>query len=290
VDILYAVCIVHCAALHFSTIQTAYKIPLSKALAVKIGKSMKVFVSWSGCLSKDIAEAIRIWLPAVLQAVKPYFTPDDIEKGARWSSEIADELESSKLGIFCITRDNLNSPWIIFEAGAISKVVGKGSVCPILFDVENSDISGPLGQFQSTAFQKDDFLKLIKTINTELGDSKLPDATLIDVFNMWWPKLEDDISKIIKDHEKKEKEVSSELRSERDILEEVLGLVRMISKIETRQENREQVKTTKISLSDLIKSKKQHDLNNEPDENMNALQDFIKLMDKHNTKNNDKNS
>ena len=250
---------------------------------------MKVFVSWSGCLSKDIAEAIRIWLPAVLQAVKPYFTPDDIEKGARWSSEIAAELESSKLGIFCITRDNLNSPWIIFEAGAISKVVGKGSVCPILFDVENSDISGPLGQFQSTEFQKGDFLKLIKTINTELGDSKLPDATLIDVFNMWWPKLEDDISKIIKSHEEKEKEASSELRSERDILEEVLGLVRMISKIETRQENREQIKTTKISLSDLMESKKKHNLVNDPDENMNALKNFIKFME-NKDKNDDKNS
>ena len=41
----------------------------------------KVFISWSGDLSKKIAEELRFWLPAVLQFVKPYFTPNDIEKG-----------------------------------------------------------------------------------------------------------------------------------------------------------------------------------------------------------------
>jgi hypothetical protein len=39
---------------------------------------MKVFISWSGEQSKEIAEAFRNWLPGVLQAEKPYFSPDDI--------------------------------------------------------------------------------------------------------------------------------------------------------------------------------------------------------------------
>ncbi len=242
---------------------------------------MKVFISWSGPLSKDIAEAIKVWLPAVLQAVKPYFTPDDIEKGARWSSEIANELENSKLGIFCITRDNLRNPWIIFEAGAISKVVGKGSVCPILFNVENSDISGPLGQFQSTTFKKDDFLKLIKTINTELSENKLPDDTLLEVFNMWWPKLEEDINKIIVSHNKKEREAKKEIRSERDILEEVLGLVRMISKIETRQENRENIKPKQMSLSELLTYSNANNKDTQK-ENKNTLSDILKLFNEKN--------
>ncbi len=42
----------------------------------------KVFISWSGELSNKLAEAVRQWLPGVLQFVKPYFTPSDIEKGA----------------------------------------------------------------------------------------------------------------------------------------------------------------------------------------------------------------
>ncbi len=38
---------------------------------------MKVFISWSGTKSKKIAEIFRKWIPGVIQAVKPYFTPDD---------------------------------------------------------------------------------------------------------------------------------------------------------------------------------------------------------------------
>ena len=72
----------------------------------------KVFISWGGDLSKKLAEELRKWLPSVLQFVKPYFTPDDIEKGTRWESHIAQELESSDVGVLCLTRDNIERPWI----------------------------------------------------------------------------------------------------------------------------------------------------------------------------------
>ncbi len=219
---------------------------------------MKVFISWSGELSREIAEAVRVWLPGVLQAVKPYFTPDDIEKGARWSSEIASELEDSKVGIFCITRENLESSWIVFEAGAISKVVGKGAVCPILFGVENSDLSGPLGQFQATSFEKKDFFKLVKSINSELSENRLPEDTLTSVFDMWWPNLEEKVNAIIKSHSQKQPE---ELRSEREILEEVLGLVRMISKMESSQVIESRRGAGKSSmLSELLKARADQDI------------------------------
>jgi hypothetical protein len=51
---------------------------------------MKVFISWSGDSGKAVAEILYAWLPSALQAVKPFFSPDDIAKGARWSSEVAD--------------------------------------------------------------------------------------------------------------------------------------------------------------------------------------------------------
>lgn len=62
---------------------------------------------------------------------KTYFTPDDIEKGAKWSTEVLKELEESEIGILCLTRDNLDKPWILFEAGALSKNFGKSKVCMI---------------------------------------------------------------------------------------------------------------------------------------------------------------
>jgi TIR domain len=187
----------------------------------------KVFISWSGELSKKLAEEIRVWLPGVLQFVKPYFTPNDIEKGTRWSTDIASELESSNAGIICLTKDNLNKPWILFEAGALSKNFGKSNVCTILFNLDSSDFSGPLTSFQATKFDKADFKKLLITVNNTGGESKLDSTVLNDVFEMWWPKLETKINEILKNHVESS---PNTLRSEREILEEVLELTRINTK------------------------------------------------------------
>ncbi len=104
----------------------------------------KVFISWSGDLSNKLAEAVRQWLPGVLQFVKPYFTPSDIEKGTRWGSDIMSELDSSDIGIICLTKDNLDKPWILFESGALSKNFDKAHVCTLLFNVDTTDLKGPL--------------------------------------------------------------------------------------------------------------------------------------------------
>jgi hypothetical protein len=187
----------------------------------------KVFISWSGDLSKKLAEEIRIWLPGVLQFVKPYFTPNDIEKGTRWSTDIASELESSNAGIICLTKDNLNKPWILFEAGALSKNFGKANVCTILFNLDSTDFSGPLTSFQATKFDKADFKKLLVTVNNTGGESKLDSTVLNDVFEMWWPKLEQKVKEILKNHVV---DNDNAVRSEREILEEVLELTRLNSK------------------------------------------------------------
>lgn len=187
----------------------------------------KVFISWSGDLSKKLAEEVRLWLPGVLQFVKPYFTPNDIEKGTRWSTEIANELETSNAGIICLTKDNLNKPWILFEAGALSKNFGKANVCTILFNLDNADLTGPLTSFQATRFDKTDFKKLLVTINNTGGESKLESAVLNDVFEMWWPKLESKIKNIL---DTQVEDSDDKLRSEREILEEVLELTRMNAK------------------------------------------------------------
>lgn len=183
---------------------------------------MKVFVSWSGDLSKRLGEAIRDWLPGVLQAVTPYFTPSDIEKGTRWSTDIAKELEESQVGILCITQDNIHSEWIMFEAGALSKRLDKSHVCPILFGITNTDLAGPLKQFQTTEFERKDFHKLLGIINGQLGELKLPPKTLDIVFEKWWPDLETRVQAILGDV----KQADKPIRSDRELLEEILQLNR----------------------------------------------------------------
>jgi hypothetical protein len=120
---------------------------------------MKVFLSWSGDISHKVACAFRDWLPSVLQSVRPYVSSEDIDKGARWSTDIAAELAESSYGVLVVTRDNIAAPWVNFEAGALSKALEKSRVSPFLFGVKRSDVHGPLLQFQSTILEKEDIFK-----------------------------------------------------------------------------------------------------------------------------------
>lgn len=192
---------------------------------------MKVFISWSGEQSKAVAEALRYWLPKVIQALEPWMSADDIEKGTRWRSGIATELEQSSVGIICLTRENLDSTWIHFEAGALSKQQQNTYVCTLLFDLEPTDIREPLAQFQATKAEKGDLRKLIFTINNTLGDVKLPESELAESFDIWWTKLHSLLSAIAPPTRASQKAI----RKDREILDEILGLVRA----QARQENME---------------------------------------------------
>lgn len=196
--------------------------------------SSKVFISWSGDLSNKIAEELRKWLPGVLQFVKPYFTPNDIDKGTRWSTEIAEELENCDVGIICLTKDNIERPWILFEAGALSKKLSKSNVCTLLFNLEPTDISGPLASFRSTKFDKIDFKKLISTINNTNQDHKLEQTVFDEVYEMWWPKIEQNIKAIL---ESENKVAKAKKRSDRDLIEEILELSRANAERNLRRTN-----------------------------------------------------
>lgn len=187
---------------------------------------MNIFISWSGNVSKDIAEVLWKWIPQVVQAAKPWYSPDDISKGSRWNTELSNKLDSTEIGIFCLTRDNLNSPWIMFEAGALSKNVETSKVCPLLFGIDPSDISGPLVQFQAARFSKMEMKRLIKMINDELGDKSLGSTVLENGFDKWWPDLKMEIDNVLSES----KTLSDEdVRGDREILEETLSLVRELT-------------------------------------------------------------
>ncbi len=187
---------------------------------------MKVFISWSGDLSRELGKCFDEWLPATLQAVKTYYSPEAIEKGAHWSSKLAKELEESGTGLFILTPDNLTAPWMMFEAGAISKQFGEASVCSILFGVNASDVTPPLSLYQMTKFEKADVKRLITTINQKCGDAKLFDGVLDTVFEKWWPDLESRVDAVMKSDENT---LTQEPRPERELLEEILLLTRSIA-------------------------------------------------------------
>lgn len=159
---------------------------------VRERKSMKVFISWSGTKSQEVAKVLKQWIPCVIQSVEPYFSSADIDKGARWSTDIAKELQDASFGILCVTKDNLSSSWLNFEAGALSKSIEQSKVCPFLVDLKPSDIqNSPILQFQMASATKDDVFKLFKSINSNLGDSKLNEDVLGTTFDTFWPKIDE---------------------------------------------------------------------------------------------------
>src|SRR5271169_5743454 len=122
-----------------------------------------VFLSWSGDSSKSAAQTLHTWLPTVIQNVHPYMSAENIDKGERWSIDIAKQLEETNYGIICMTPENIDAPWVLFEAGALSKSMERARVSPLLFSLGPSEFTkSPLLQFQLTVFTKDDFYKLLQ--------------------------------------------------------------------------------------------------------------------------------
>ncbi|WP_419814328.1 toll/interleukin-1 receptor domain-containing protein [Glacieibacterium sp.] len=160
---------------------------------------MKVFVSWSGELSQKIAIELFDWLPMVLQSVQPYMSSESIDKGTRWASSIANELEGTSVGLIVLTPQNKAAPWINFEAGALAKIVGEARLAPIIFGLKPSEIESPLSQFQVTQFDKDDVLRLLKSINSCALEEALPEARLERMHDALWGQIESRIQPLLLD-------------------------------------------------------------------------------------------
>lgn len=151
----------------------------------------------------------------------------DIDRGALWFSEISDQLADTSVGIICLTKENRNKPWILFESGALAKGISSNRVCTFLIDLKPTDVENPLAQFNHSQTTKSGVWDLVRTINSTLEDKKLTEKILEKVFETYWPQFNNSFKEIIKNT--KEGEVI-ETRSENDILIEVLSSIRSMDR------------------------------------------------------------
>jgi hypothetical protein len=188
---------------------------------------MKVFVSWSGKVSHEVALTFKEWLPLVIQSIDPYVSSEDIQKGARWSSEVEKALSESRFGIICLTEDNLLAPWIHFEAGALSKAIENSqiNVCPFLFNIRQSSVEGPLQQFQCVRHERNEIFKLVSAINASAkGEHERVKLQILEQsFDAFWPKLEAKLKDVAAEGASG---VPVPKRKSQDVLEEILEIVR----------------------------------------------------------------
>jgi len=183
---------------------------------------MKVFISWSGERSKQMAAALKEWLPTAIQYLEPWMSDTDIHAGDRWADKMATELKESNVGIVCVTGENLTSEWLHFEAGALSKLMQNTRVITVLLDLDVQAVSGPLTLFQMKKLDKGGVLDIAISLN-KFAEHKLDEATLNNAVNGMWTSLEQKI-KAIPAADKTTKQV----RSQGEVLEDLVMDVPLI--------------------------------------------------------------
>ena len=158
-----------------------------------MAERMKIFISWSGTLSNKIAQALTDWLKDVFPDVQVWMSSRDMPLGVVWTARLMQELADSDFGIICLTSDNLDAPWLMFEAGAIAKTLGNSRAIPLLYDVEPEQLEGPLEYFQAARMNKQGVLRLVEEINSALPRNARDHDRLERTFETWWPQLHESL-------------------------------------------------------------------------------------------------
>ncbi len=182
---------------------------------------MKVFISWSGERSKALATALYSWLPVVIQSIEPWMSRESIGAGQRWNTEIAESLDVAQFGIVCVTRENRDAPWLLFEAGALAKQLNT-RVVPILLGLDARDVEHPIGQFQLKKAERDGIFELLESMN-QVSETPLSPERLQQAFAGQWLNLENSLAAI-----PAAPPSAKPVRSSDEILEELVNTVRGI--------------------------------------------------------------
>lgn len=187
---------------------------------------MKVFISWSGEESRAYANLLCDWLTDVLQKVPCWVSTSGITSGENWIISLNRELTDCTFGIACITEENISSPWIHYEAGAIAQKVTGNCFCPLLFNLKPSQIHPPLSLFQARGIDEESMKKLAHDLN-RLSDEPMLANKLEAQFRRCWGEFSKQMSDIVQKRTSPKKTLPE--RTPQDVLEEILALTRKIS-------------------------------------------------------------
>jgi hypothetical protein len=155
----------------------------------------KLFLTWSGSESREIASTLRTFFQDVLHPVEVFFSEEDIEKGSIWIEELNRHIKESQYCIVCLTNENKNNPWIIFEAGALSNGIARQKVIPCLVNMKLTELEPPLSLFQAITLEKDAISKVVFQING-VSESPKSDDQLRRIFDVCYPDLQTKIDQI----------------------------------------------------------------------------------------------
>lgn len=127
-----------------------------------------------------------------------------------------------------VTKENQIKPWLLFEAGALSKGIFENGVCTFLVDLNVRDIesSSPLSHLKHTSTTTEQILELIRTINKRLQSEAVSEIVLQKTFEAMW----EDFSEKLEEIKSLPDDASTPNRTDNDILNDILENVLSINK------------------------------------------------------------
>jgi hypothetical protein len=103
-------------------------------------------------------------------------------------------------------------------------------------NLNHSDLTPPLSQFNGTLPNHDDVLKLLKTINTQNGESALTTEKLEKTFARWWPEFDTAYKEIIQNYKPSKPNQRPMQDTVAEILEISRSIQRQMQRIDIREE------------------------------------------------------
>lgn len=159
---------------------------------------MQVFVSWAGDQAKDVANDFTTWARRAFWGshTKFFFSENDIKPGSHWRNILRKALKDASVGVFFLTRESMNSDWVLFEGGAIGKLK-KAQIFCILIGVKKGEIPSPFRQYQVTTFEEKDFGRFVETLakRAKSHGGKISTPRLRQRFDSWWPNFYNTVQK-----------------------------------------------------------------------------------------------
>lgn len=151
---------------------------------------MQVFISWSGEVSRAVANELSKWLEHVISGVDTFVSNRDVDAGDRWEAKISEELDASHHAVLCVTRDNQTAPWLLYEAGALGKLISRAKVIPFTIGFSPQELAiGPLSRFQGVQNDEVGTWDLVRSLNRSQRTPK-EEGFIREAFDLWWPRLE----------------------------------------------------------------------------------------------------
>jgi TIR domain len=149
---------------------------------------VNIFLSWSGTRGRSVAEALNDWLPGLHREWQTWVSSRQ-KRGTDWRAALFEHINAADASLLCLTCDSIESRWLAFEAGLLSRRTNTPLAIYGL-DIEPDELSGtPLVRMPLFSATEAGTHQLIRTLNAVLPEP-VTQRDLEVLVTESWPRLE----------------------------------------------------------------------------------------------------